>query len=146
VAKTAELVARASLGDQVAWDQLVERCGAMVWAVARGHRLGLNDAADVSQVTWLLLTQHLGLLPQPDRLGSWLVTTATREAVRMRRLRGGGVPSPPSMTWSDPSQGSAAECLPDVPDDPANTEAGTMPQDFSGRRSSCSPPLAYAVG
>jgi DNA-directed RNA polymerase specialized sigma24 family protein len=111
VAKTAELVARASLGDQVAWDQLVERCGAMVWAVARGHGLGLNDAADVSQVTWLLLTQHLGLLPQPDRLGSWLVTTATREAVRMRRLRGGGVPSPPSMTWSDPRPGIGRRVL-----------------------------------
>jgi DNA-directed RNA polymerase specialized sigma24 family protein len=57
-------VARASLGEQ-----LVERYGAMVWAVARRHGLGLEDAADVSQVTWLLLTQHLGLLPQPDRLG-----------------------------------------------------------------------------
>jgi DNA-directed RNA polymerase specialized sigma24 family protein len=49
-------VARASLGEQAAWDQLVERYGAMVWAVARRHGLGLEDAADVSQVTWLLLT------------------------------------------------------------------------------------------
>ena len=60
----------------------------MVWAVARGHGLGLDDAADVSQVTWLLLTQHLGSLSQPDRLGVWLFTTASREALRMRRLRG----------------------------------------------------------
>jgi hypothetical protein len=102
---TAELVARASLGEQVAWDQLVERYGAMVWAVARGHALGLEDAAEVSQVTWLLLTQHLGLLARPDRLGAWLAATATREALRMRRLRGGGVPSPPSTTCSDPRHG-----------------------------------------
>ena len=87
-AATAELVARASLGEQATWDQLVECYGAMVWAVARGHGLGLGDAADVSQVTWLLLTQHLGSLSQPDRLGVWLVTTASREALRMRGLRG----------------------------------------------------------
>jgi DNA-directed RNA polymerase specialized sigma24 family protein len=90
---TAELVARARVGEQAAWDQLVERYGAMVWTVARGHDLGLGDAADVSQVTWLLLTQHLGSLSHPDRLGAWLFTTATREAFRMRRLRGCKVPA-----------------------------------------------------
>ena len=44
-------MARASLGEQAAWDQLVERYCAMVWAVARRHGLGLEDAADVSQIT-----------------------------------------------------------------------------------------------
>lgn len=87
-AETSEPVARASLGDQAAWDRLVERYGGVVWAVARAHGLGPGDAADVSQVTWLLLTQHLGSLPQPERLGAWLLATATREAFRMRRLRG----------------------------------------------------------
>jgi DNA-directed RNA polymerase specialized sigma24 family protein len=85
---TSELVVGARLGDQRAWDQLVERYGGMVWAVARAHGLGPADAADVSEVTWLLLTQQLGSLPQPERLGVWLHATATREALRMRRLRG----------------------------------------------------------
>jgi DNA-directed RNA polymerase specialized sigma24 family protein len=87
-ADTSALVARASTGDQLAWDQLVERYGGLVWAVARAHDLGPADAGDVSQVTWLLLVQHLGSLQQPERLGSWLLRTATREADRMRRLRG----------------------------------------------------------
>jgi DNA-directed RNA polymerase specialized sigma24 family protein len=87
-AETSELVARASLGDQAAWDQLVERYAGMVWAVARAHGLSPQDAADVSQVTWLLLTQHLGLLRQPERPGVWLHATATREAFRMCKLRG----------------------------------------------------------
>jgi hypothetical protein len=39
-AGSSELVARASAGDQVAWDQLVERYGGMVWAVARARGLG----------------------------------------------------------------------------------------------------------
>jgi DNA-directed RNA polymerase specialized sigma24 family protein len=91
-AGTPELLARASTGDQVAWDKLVDRYGGMVWATACAHGLGSHDAADVSQVTWLLLTQHLGSLQQPDLLGVWLLRTATREASRIRRLRGYEVP------------------------------------------------------
>jgi DNA-directed RNA polymerase specialized sigma24 family protein len=60
----------------------------MVWAVARAHGLSVRDASDVSQVTWLLLTQHLAALRQPERARTWLLRTATREAYRMRRLRG----------------------------------------------------------
>jgi hypothetical protein len=56
-----ELVTRASLGEQVAWDQLVERYGAMIWTVARGHGLGLEDAAEVSQV-------HLAAVDPASRL------------------------------------------------------------------------------
>jgi len=97
-AETAELVARAGTGDQVAWDQLVDRYGGMVWAVARAQGLGARDASDVSQVTWLLLTQHLGAIRQPERLGVWLLRTATREAYRMRRLRGYEVLTPVGTT------------------------------------------------
>ena len=85
---TAELVARARNGDRVAWDGLVDRYGGTVWAVARAHGLDARDAGDVSQVTWLLLTQHLALIRQPERLEAWLLRAATREAYRMRRLRG----------------------------------------------------------
>jgi DNA-directed RNA polymerase specialized sigma24 family protein len=104
-AGTSGLVARASAGEQGAWDQLVDRYGGLVWAVARAHGLGRDDASEVSQVTWLLLTQHLGALRQPERLGSWLLGTASREASRMRRLRGGEVPTPISTAWSDPAPG-----------------------------------------
>jgi DNA-directed RNA polymerase specialized sigma24 family protein len=90
---TPELVARAGTGDQVAWDQLVDRYGGLVWAVAREHGLGPDDAGDVSQVTWLLLTQHLSSLQQPERLEDWLLRTAAREAYRMHRLRGHEVPT-----------------------------------------------------
>ena len=91
-AATSKLVARASTGDQAAWDQLVERYAGLVWAVACAHDLSSQDAADVSQVTWLLLTQHLGSLQQPERLGIWLRRTATREAYRICRLRGREIP------------------------------------------------------
>ena len=109
-AGTGELVARASAGDQGAWDRLVERYGGLVWAVARAHGLDSADASEVSQVTWLRLTQHLGAIPQPERLGSWLLGAATREADRMRRLRGcGELPTPTSRTWSARAPGVVAE-------------------------------------
>jgi DNA-directed RNA polymerase specialized sigma24 family protein len=97
-AGTCELVTRANTGDRGAWDQLVERYGGLVWAVARAHGLRHADASEVSQVTWLLLTQHLGALQQPQQLGSWLRTAATREAYRMSRLRGYDVPTPRNTT------------------------------------------------
>jgi DNA-directed RNA polymerase specialized sigma24 family protein len=104
-AGTSELVSRASAGEQGAWDQLVDRYGGLVWAVARAHGLGRDDASQVSQVTWLRLTQHLDTLRQPERLGGWLLGTARREASRMRRLRGCEAPTPTSTTWSDPAPG-----------------------------------------
>jgi DNA-directed RNA polymerase specialized sigma24 family protein len=85
---TSELLARAGMGDQVAWDNLVERHGRLVWAVARAHGLNLDEAADASHLTWLLLAQHLGSLPQPERLREWLGATVRRESQRIRRLRG----------------------------------------------------------
>jgi len=96
--ETPELVAQATNGDRAAWDQLVDRYGGMVWAVARAHGLSAHDASDVSQVTWLLLVQHLGSIREPERLGVWLLRTATREAYRMRRLRGYEVSTPPRTT------------------------------------------------
>jgi len=84
---TSELLARASMGDQAAWDQLVDRYSGLVWAVARAHGLNLDEAAEASHLTWLLLAQHLGSLPQPERLGEWLTATARRESQRLRRLR-----------------------------------------------------------
>jgi hypothetical protein len=96
---TPELVARAGTGDQVAWDQLVDRYGGLVWAVARAHDLSAKNAAVVSQVTWLPLTQHLGSLRQPEELEDWLLRTAAREADRMHRLRGHEVPQEGRLAW-----------------------------------------------
>jgi RNA polymerase sigma factor (sigma-70 family) len=55
--------------------------------VVRAHRLDPPDAEDVYQTTWLRLTQHLGRIKEPDRLGGWLAATARNEALRTLRLR-----------------------------------------------------------
>jgi len=76
------LLAAAAAGDERGWDALLDRFGSMIWAVARAHRLGDADAADVTQATWTTLVTHLDQIKDPDRLGAWLATTARRECLR----------------------------------------------------------------
>jgi RNA polymerase sigma factor (sigma-70 family) len=87
------LVQAASEGNQDAWNVLVERFAATVWAIARGHRLNAADSADVFQTTWLRLVEHLDRIEQPERVGAWIGTTARRECLRVLRIAGRQVPS-----------------------------------------------------
>ena len=93
MAEVAELVRAAAQGDQVAWDELVDRYNGLVWSVARSHRLSAVDASDVVQTTWLRLVEHLGRLQDPERVGAWLATTARRESLRTLRLSARLVPT-----------------------------------------------------
>jgi RNA polymerase sigma factor (sigma-70 family) len=93
VPEVSELVGAAAAGDQQAWNALVSRFNGLVWSVARAHRLSNHDAADVVQVTWLRLVEHLGRLKEPERVGSWLATTARRESLKVLRLAGRQIPS-----------------------------------------------------
>jgi RNA polymerase sigma factor (sigma-70 family) len=81
----AELVRAAGDGDQRAWEGLVDRVSGLVWSVARAHGLSRADAADVSQTAWLRLVEHLHRLRDPERVGTWLASTARHEALRILR-------------------------------------------------------------
>ncbi|MGH9088731.1 MAG: RNA polymerase sigma factor [Acidimicrobiales bacterium] len=82
------MVRAATQGDQMAWAVLVRRYGSMVNAIARGCRLNEADVAEVHQVTWLRMVEHIDRLRQPERIGAWLATTAKRESLRLVRARG----------------------------------------------------------
>ncbi len=88
----ADLVWAARAGDAAAWDALVDRFGSRVRAVARAYRLGKADADDVFQVTWLRLVANLDSIRDPERVGAWLVTTASHECLRLLRRAGRLVP------------------------------------------------------
>lgn len=87
------LVRAAADGDQAAWDALVKRFSGLVWSIARAHRLGSADAADVSQTAWLRLVENLGRIRDPDRVGAWLATTSRNECLRVIRRSGRQVPT-----------------------------------------------------
>lgn len=86
------LVRRAAEGDARAWEELVDRYAGLVWSVTRAYRLGPSDAADVHQVTWLRLVEHLGRLREPQALPGWLATTARRECITVLRRSGRQIP------------------------------------------------------
>lgn len=88
------LVKRACDGDQAAWDAIVDRYTNLLWSVARGYRLDRADAADVIQVAWLRLVEHLPRVRDPERVGAWLATTVRRECLQLvgaRKRHGGSV-------------------------------------------------------
>ena len=90
--ETGKLVEAAAEGDEAAWRAIVERFSGLVWAIARGFRLGPSDAGDVYQTVWLRLAENLRRIQNPDQVGAWLATTARRESLRMVRGRRRDVP------------------------------------------------------
>src|SRR3954463_10271046 len=81
--ESAELVRAAAGGDARAWERLVDAYVGLIWAIARNHRLGMSDAADVSQTTWWRLIEQIDRRHDPSRVGAWLATTARRECLRV---------------------------------------------------------------
>jgi len=81
----AELVARCMSGEQAAWAALVERHGALVWAVARRAGLGSEDAADVFQNTWTIALEELTRIREPAHFARWLGRVARHQSMRVRR-------------------------------------------------------------
>jgi RNA polymerase sigma factor (sigma-70 family) len=78
----AQLVQRAAEGDRWAWERLIDQYARLIWSITRDFKLAESDAADVFQVTWLRLFEHIGRLDYPDRVGSWLAATARHECLR----------------------------------------------------------------
>jgi RNA polymerase sigma factor (sigma-70 family) len=72
----AALVARCRRGEQAAWNELVDRYQRLIYAIPR--RAGLTDeqAADVFQEVFVTLVEKLDAIEQPERIRSWIVTTA----------------------------------------------------------------------
>jgi RNA polymerase sigma factor (sigma-70 family) len=83
--RNTELLTLARQGDGSAWAEVVVRYRGLVSSVVRAYRLQDADARDAEQRTWLRLVEHLGSLRDPDRLGGWLATTASRECLRILR-------------------------------------------------------------
>jgi RNA polymerase sigma factor (sigma-70 family) len=83
-----ELWQRVLEGDSKAWATIVKRYQALVYAVATRAGLAQIDAADCFQQTWVLLYDNRKKLQDPSRLSAWLVTTAKREALRLKHHLG----------------------------------------------------------
>jgi RNA polymerase sigma factor (sigma-70 family) len=72
----AELVKRCRGGDENAWNELVDRYQRLIFAIPRRAGLSEEQAADILQEVFLTLFEKLDEIEQPDKIRSWIVTTA----------------------------------------------------------------------
>jgi RNA polymerase sigma factor (sigma-70 family) len=82
---TTEVVGRvrsAATGDLQSWNWLVNQYGRLIWSIAVNFKLPEGDAADVVQTTWMRLIEHIDRIEHPEKVGSWLASTARNECLR----------------------------------------------------------------
>lgn len=80
----ADLLRRCRRRDPEAWQLLVERYERLIYSVALRNGLSREDAADVTQTTFVALMDALNKLRDEERLASWLMTVARRQSWRIR--------------------------------------------------------------
>lgn len=71
-----DLVRRCRRGDQAAWDELVNRFQRLIYAIPRRAGLTAEQCDDVFQEVWATLFEKLDEINQPEKIRSWIVTTA----------------------------------------------------------------------
>lgn len=108
-ARIAGLLGAARDGSEEALGQLVTELSPLLWQVTRSAGLGHNDAEDVLQTVWLRLVTHLGDIHESAALTGWLVTTARREAWRVRAAGRRQLPADRDQFAELPDRGPGSE-------------------------------------
>jgi len=96
-----ELLNACRAGDPEAWELLVERYERLVFSVALRNGVTREEAADITQMTFIALLESIGKLREEQRVASWLMSVARRLAWRQRRLSERERPGLEGVSWSD---------------------------------------------
>lgn len=72
----ADLIKACRRGDESAWDSLVDRYQRLIFTIPRRAGLSEEQASDVFQEVFLTLFEKIDEIEQPEKIRSWLVTTA----------------------------------------------------------------------
>jgi RNA polymerase sigma factor (sigma-70 family) len=57
----------------------------MIASVGRRYGLSQADIGELQQTTWLRLVENIHRLKQPERVGGWLATTASRQSLQLAK-------------------------------------------------------------
>jgi DNA-directed RNA polymerase specialized sigma24 family protein len=74
-------------GEAEAWDTIVIAFSSVVWTAAASILRDSAHVRSVCRITWLRCLDHLDQV-DADSIGSWLTSTARREARRQALLAG----------------------------------------------------------
>lgn len=83
-----ELVSRCLSGDAGAWEALINCYKRLIYSLPFKFGLSPEEATDVFQAVCVILLEKLHTLRDESMLSGWIITTASRECSKMRRLRG----------------------------------------------------------
>ena len=78
-----DLILACKKGQAWAWDRLVKKYERLVFSIPRSYGLSREDAADVSQTTFIILIQSLDSLTEDSNVKAWLATVARRHTWRL---------------------------------------------------------------
>ena len=106
-----ELLQRCRAGQAAAWSTLVRRYQRLIYTIPLRAGLGEEAAADVFQITFARLFEHLDRIQDASRVRAWLVTTAKRE----------------SLSLLEQQHRRAEETLDGDPDDPDTDRLAQLP-------------------
>jgi RNA polymerase sigma factor (sigma-70 family) len=108
------LVARCLRGEEAAWALFLERYGRLIYATILKVGLPAVEQEEAFQETVMAVFRQLGRLRENDRLVSWIVGIAWRQAINRIRARG----RERRYTEMDDGQVSILEAMPgDLPPD-----------------------------
>ncbi|HUF39506.1 MAG TPA: sigma-70 family RNA polymerase sigma factor [Anaerolineales bacterium] len=82
-----DLIQACRKGEARAWERMLEKYERLVYSVGLKTGLTVEDAADITQVTFTILMQSLEDLRADTRLAPWLATVARRHAWRIMAKR-----------------------------------------------------------
>jgi RNA polymerase sigma factor (sigma-70 family) len=108
-ARIASLVKAAREGSEDALGQIVTELSPLLWQVARSAGLSSGDAEDVLQTVWMRLVARLDDIHTSTALTAWLVTTAKREAWRVRAAGRRQPPADQELLAEVPDQGPGSD-------------------------------------
>jgi RNA polymerase sigma factor (sigma-70 family) len=84
-----ELLEACRNGEVDAWQRVYDRYSRLIYSVAMRCGLSVDDAGDVTQITFTLLLENLATLRDDSNLGAWLCTVARRHAWRVLKQHHG---------------------------------------------------------
>jgi RNA polymerase sigma factor (sigma-70 family) len=82
-----DLILACRQGDERAWKRVVNKYERLVFSIPLNYGLGQNDAADIVQLTFMMLIQGLDGLQKNSHLGGWLATVARRNTWHLLHRR-----------------------------------------------------------
>lgn len=130
----AELLRRfTAAGDSAAFELLVRRHAAGVWAACRGVLRNDADADDAFQAAFLTLARHAGAVRAGTSLGGWLHRVAVNSALKLRAKRRPFAPLPDELAdRSTDSDDTAAVLHEELARLPAAYRAAVVAVDLEG--------------